>query len=343
MKITRNKTVNNWTEYTLSNDTDMSVSFLDYGGIITRIMTPNRDGQMDNVVLSYENYDDYKTNPNCFGSIIGRVAGRIEQAQFTLNNKTYHLKKNEGDHHIHGGDTAFHHRRWETTPIQEDNRVGVMLTHTSPDGEGGYPGCVSVSITYWLTKDNDFIIDYNANSDQDTVLTLTNHTYFNLTGLKYTVRQHVVTIDSDQFLELDDELIPTGKLHDVSSTPFDMRRGTPLNKGFHSTHPQNKLAGNGYDHYFLLNETEQPTISVEDKHSGRTLSITTNQPGVVMYTANGLENGLTLQGGISRKHLGVCFETQGPPASLNHDGLPSIMLKANDTYNKQTVFSFSYK
>lgn len=343
MKIAQEKIVNDWTEYTLSNKAGMSVSFLNYGGIITKMITPDQNGKLENIVLGYENYNEYKDNPNCFGAIIGRVAGRIENAQFHLNGQEYHLQNNEGNHHLHGGETAFHHTLWDASPIHQETRIGVKLTHTSPDGEGGYPGRVHVSVTYWLTTDNDFIIDYEAESDQDTALTLTNHTYFNLSGLKDTVGQHVVTMNSDRFLELDEELIPTGKLVDVSNTPFDLRHGKSLEEGFNSTYPQNLIAGNGYDHYFLLNDTDQPNILVEHEQSGRTLTVTTNQPGVVMYTANGLEDGLKLNGGMSEKHLGVCFETQGPPASLHHDDLPSIILKANETYEKQTVFSFGNK
>src|SRR5699024_5427154 len=329
MKISKENIMNEWMEYTLSNDYGMSVSLLNYGGIITKLITPNQHGELENEVLGYENYQKYKDNTNCIGGIIGRVAGRIQNASFQLKGKNYELTANEGNHHLHGGKTAFHHVIWDVEPMHEDDKVAVKLTHTSPNREGGYPGEVQVSVTYSLTNDNHFIINYEAISDKDTVLTLTNHTYFNLSGLKDTVGQHSVTINSDHFLELDEELIPTGKLVNVSNTPFDLRNGKRLEEGFDSTYSQNLIVGNGYDHYFLLNDTDQPNIVVEENKSGRILSITTDQPGVVMYTANGLEDGLKLNGQMSEKHLGVCFETQGPPASLHHEGLPSIVLKAN--------------
>ncbi|HLR68329.1 MAG TPA: aldose epimerase family protein [Virgibacillus sp.] len=343
MKISQEKITNEWMEYTLSNDYGMSVSFLNYGGIITKLITPNQHGELENLVLGYENYQEYKDNPNCFGGIIGRVAGRIQNASFQRHGKNYELTANEGSHQLHGGETAFHHVIWDVAPMHEDNKVAIKLTHTSPDGEGNYPGEVHVSVTYSLTNDNHFIINYEAISDKDTVLTLTNHTYFNLSGLTDTVGEHSVTMNSDHFLELDEELIPTGKRVNVSNTPFDLRHGKRLEEGFDSTYPQNIIVGNGYDHYFLLNDTDQPNIFVKHNHSGRTLSITTNQPGVVMYTANGLEDDLKLNGRMSEKHLGVCFETQGPPASLHHEGLPSITLDANEVYKKQTVFSFGHK
>lgn len=338
MKITSEKIVNEWTEYTLINDNGMSVSFLNFGGVITKIIVPDRNGVLENTVLSYDDYRNYEQNTNYFGAIIGRVAGRIEDSSFRLNGKKYYLEANENSHHLHGGSTGFHQVIWKTSPFQSENKAGVELFYSSPDFEGGYPGKVDVTVTYTLTNNNDFTIDYQAVSDQKTVLTLTNHTYFNLTGeLKNTVDQHIVKMDSNHFLELNSQLIPTGKLMNVFDTPFDFRNGKRLSEGFQSNHPQSIRVGNGYDHYFLL---DQPSILVEEKNSGRVLIVETNQPGVVIYTANTLEAGVPLQGGTSRKYLGVCFETQGTPASLHQMGLPSIMLEAGEKYEKRTKFSF---
>lgn len=338
MQLTTRKTVNQWTEYTLTNDHDMSVSFLDFGGIITKMMVPNREGKLENIVLSYEDYKQYEDNPNYFGALIGRVAGRIEKASFELDGKEYLLIPNEGKHHLHGGTTGFHQVLWETKPFQTENEIGMKLFHSSPDNDGGYPGNLDVTVKYTLTNDNEFIIDYEAISDQKTIISLTNHTYFNLSGnLKDTVEQHVVMMDCEGVLELDHELIPTGKLMEVKGTPFDFSQGRTLAEGIQSEHPQNIIAGNGYDHYFLLNDG---TIVVKDESSGRVMKVKTNQPGVVMYTSNTLEEGLQLQGGISKQYSGVCFETQGSPASLHHTVLPEITLQAGEKYQKQTIFSF---
>lgn len=341
MNITTQPILNKWTEYTLTNNSGMCVSFLNYGGIITKIMSPDREGKLENVVLGYQHYSDYEQNPNYFGAIIGRVAGRISNASFHLNGKKYHLDANEEPHHLHGGANGFHQHIWEASPFQTENHVGVTLSLSSPDGAGGYPGQIDVQVTYTLTDSNDFLIDYEAISNKKTVFTLTNHTYFNLTGqLRETVRNHIVAINSDQFVEVDQELIPTGRLVDVADTTFDFRNGKKLSEGFVSTYSQNRNVGSGYDHYFLFNPNEEASIVVKEDTSGRILKMKTNHPGVVMYTGNGIDDKFVLRERMSRKHLGVCFETQEPPASLHHKGFPSITLEADERYQKQTVFSF---
>lgn len=253
MKITSRRTVNDWTEYTLTNEHDMSVSLFDFGGVITKLLVPNKEGKLENVVLSYGDYKQYEDDPYLFGAIIGPVAGRIENASFEWDGNTYFLEANEGEHHLHGGTTGFHQVLWGAKPFEKKNEIGIKLFHSSPNGKGGYPGKVDVTVTYTLTNDNEFIIDYEAVSDQKTPLTLTNHSYFNLSGnLKDTVRQHIVKMDCNKILELDEELIPTGKLMETTGTPFDFRHGKKLAEGFQSDHPQNITVGNGYDHYFIL-------------------------------------------------------------------------------------------
>src|SRR5699024_4157836 len=222
---------------------------------------------------------------------------------------------------------------------QTDTSSGVKLSHSSADSDGGYPGNVEVIVTYTLNNDNALVIDYQAETDQKTPIALTNHSYFNLSGdLKRTVHHHEITMNSRYFVELDQELIPTGKKIDVSDTTFDLRKGHKLTEGLEQTSKQNQIAGRGYDHYFLFEKNGE--VVVKDKDSGRILTVKTNQPGMVMYTANGLDDGLQLAEGISEKHLGACFETQGSPASLQHAGFPSVILEAGESYQKQTVFSF---
>ena len=342
MNIETRDAGNNWTLYTLTNNNRMSVKLLDFGGIITEINVPNRDKTIDNVVLGYKHYADYEGNPNYFGAIVGRVAGRIKGASFELEGKTYSLETNEGVHHLHGGSTGFHQVIWTAEPFQTADTVGVTLTHTSLDGEGGYPGRVEVAVTYTLTNNNELIMDYSASTDKTTVLTLTNHSYFNLSGnLTETIHNHQVTMDSDEFVELDNELIPTGNKINVSQTPFDFRNGRKLADGINSPTAQNIVADHGYDHYFIFNQNNIKNISVKDENSGRIMEIKTNQPGVVMYTANTLGDDLALTEGNSKPYLGVCFETQASPASLHHEGFPTVFLKAHERYEKQTVFSFS--
>lgn len=341
MKIETQHIVNNWKLYTLTNSNSMSVSILNFGGIITEINVPNRDQTLENVVLGYKDYADYDNNQNFFGAMTGRVAGRIEGASFTLDGNTYNLAANDGSHHLHGGPEGFHQVVWTTDSFQTAETIGVKLTHTSPDGSGGYPGNVEVAVTYTLTNHNELIIDYAATTDKTTALTLTNHSYFNLSGnIAETIHDHHVTMDVNEFVDLDQELIPTGNKIDVTNTSFDFRDGRKLSDGIHATSTQNVIANHGYDHYFIFNPKKPKNIFVKDDTSGRVMTVTTNQPGVVMYTANTLTAGLNLKEGHSKSHLGVCFETQGSPASLHHEGFPSIILKADEIYEKQTVFSF---
>lgn len=330
-----------WKHYMLENDHQMQVGILNYGGIITEIIVPDKHGIRENVVLGYKNLADYADNQNCLGAVIGRVAGRIQDATFRIGQNTFPLDKNEGNHHIHGGMSGFHHVVWEAETFQDRNRIGITLTHKSYDGKSGYPGTVVATVTYTLTNDNELLIDYNATTDQTTPLTLTNHTYFNLSGnLNDTIHNHEVMLDSSQFLEVDEELIPTGERMAVAGTPFDFRHGRKLADGIHSTSSQNRRVGNGYDHFFMFDGKTEESIVVTEESSGRVLRIQTNQPGVTMYTANGLGTDCQLHERQSDKHLGVCFETQAPPASLHHDNLPEILLEPGETYHKQTVFTF---
>jgi len=199
-----------------------------------------------------------------------------------------------------------------------------------------------VSVTYTLTNDNRLLLDYEASSDKTTPLTLTNHSYFNLSGdLKNTVDSQAVTINSSQVVELDDQLIPTGSLMPVAETPFDFREARKLGDGFNDESDQNKIAGSGYDHYFIFDDTRQQKVLLQDAASGRQMAVETDQPGMVMYTGNGLDDTLILNEGKSRKYLGVCFETQGSPASLHHENMPDIILQAGEVYKTRTAFTFS--
>ena len=341
MDITIHKVNKCWKLFTLSNDNGMKVQFLDYGGIITKILVPDKNKNKENIVLGYSDYKDYESDPNFFGAIIGPVAGRSKGAEFSINDEKFDLEKNDGNHHLHGGSNAFHRVIWESKTFKTDNQVGVTLSYVRKNGENGYPGNLSVSVTYTLTSDSQFIIDYKATSDKVTPITLTNHSYFNLTGdVSNTIRTHQVQIDSYQFLELDGELISTGLVVDATNSLFDFRDGSKLQEGLDSGSQQNKIVGKGYDHYFLFDHINEANVIVKEGISGRVMAIKTNQPGMVLYTGQNIVEGLNLNGGSSKKYSGVCFETQAPPASLHYENLPTILLEADKSYNKQTVFSF---
>ncbi|TFJ93077.1 aldose epimerase family protein [Lentibacillus salicampi] len=308
MNVTSEQLQTGWEQFKFSNDNDMQVSVLNYGGIITEILVPDKSGRRENVVLSYKDFEDYKNDPNFFGAIIGRVAGRIQDASFTLGGNTYNLEANDGENCLHSGSAAFHSVIWDAEPFQTDEQAGVKLTHTSPDAEGGFPGTVDVTVTYTLNNRNQLMIDYEAISDKTTALALTNHTYFNLSGnLRETIKHHNVTMNSSRFAELDKNLIPTSNLLDVSGSPFDFREVKKLAVGIESGIEQNTFAGDGFDHYFLFDQ-ENGNITVKEENSDRVMQIETNQPGTIMYSGNNLGEGLALKEGPSRKNLGGCFE-----------------------------------
>ncbi|MBM7551567.1 aldose epimerase family protein [Thalassobacillus pellis] len=323
--------------YTFGNKKGIEVTCLDYGCVITKIMAPDVDGVSENIVLGFDDFQDYLEHSPYFGSVVGRVAGRIRGASFELNGKEYDLPKNDGENHLHGGPNGFWNVVWEGEPFETADEVGVKFSYRSRDGEEGYPGHVDVSVTYSLNNDNELNIIYAGTTDQDTLLNLTNHSYFNLSGdVKRDILQHELKIASNEFLELDEELLPTGKRVDVTGTAFDFRNGQKIEAGVKSADPQNKLAGNGYDHPFLLTGG----IELTDSISGRKLTMETDQPSVVVYTSNMLEGDFQIRGVDAENYLGICLETQYPPDAIHHSDFPSIVLKKGEEYKSQTTFRF---
>ena len=328
--------------FTLTNDRGMKLSATNYGCIVTKLLVPDRNGNVENVVLGFSEFEPYLTNAPYFGAVIGRVAGRIQGASFELDGVTYRLAKNENNNHLHGGPNGFHRVLWEAESIQRDNAVGVIFSYTSPDGEEGYPGTLNIQVTYWLNNDNEWTVTYRAHSDQTTLLNLTNHTYFNLSGnLKKDILDHTLTIQSSRVLELNKELIPTGAVIDVAGTPFDLRQGKRVREAVESGHPQIELVGQGYDHPFWLDRHHDKEIVLYDDESGRMLTVETDEVGVVVYTSNQLPEGLDLNGVPSRKYLGICLETQGLPDAIHHPQFPSWVLLANEERVSTTTYRFS--
>jgi aldose 1-epimerase len=325
-------------EFTLSNKNGMEVSFLNYGCIITKIIVPDRDGNFENVVLGFNDVKEYEHNPHYFGAIIGRFAGRIKKGEISLKGHLYSLKKNDGNNHLHGGETGFHQVFWKWKII--DN--GVLFTHESPDGDQGYPGNLHINITYTLNDENEFSICYQGISDQPTLLNLTNHTYFNLSGnLKHNIKDHILTLKSDNYIELDDELLPTGMIKDVTNSTFDFREGKKIREGIELPNNQNIIAGYGYDHPFLLNKHNEPQIQLVEKGSGRVLSIQTNEKCVVVYSGTQLSEDNRLSNVNSTKYLGLCLETQGVPDAIHHSHFPQCILEANKLFTSSTTYGFS--
>lgn len=331
------------TLFTFENANGFQMSCMDWGCIITEIRAPDGSGNLENVVLGFDTLEEYGDNPHFLGAVAGRFAGRIKGGVFSLEGKEYQLAKNAGGHHLHGGHKGFSHIVWESHVVSNEREASIEFTYVSPDGEEGYPGTLELKVVYTISdKTDELFISYSAVSDQTTLVNLTNHSYFNLSGdLKEDVLNHKLTLDSSEFLELDEEMIPTGELVEVERSVFDFRKGRKIQDGTVSGDPQNLQAGCGYDHPFLLDSNQQGEIVLEDERSGRRLIIETTEPAVVLYTGNGLEGPFSFRGTKARNYLGLCLETQGLPDSIHHPHFPTAVVKKGERYTSETCYSFS--
>lgn len=330
--------------YTLTNAGGMQVRITNYGGRIVSILVPDRQGKMADVVIGFDNLDGYLgTNPY-FGALIGRYGNRIAKAQFKLDGVEYKLAANNGTNSLHGGLKGFDKVLW-TARESSKNPPALELTYVSKDGEEGYPGQLTVKVVYTLEADNALRLDYHATTDKDTVLNLTNHSYFNLAGQgSGDVLKQVMMINADRYTPIDATLIPTGELAKVEGTPFDFRKPTAIGARINDDNQQLKLAG-GYDHNFVLNRTGSGlslAARAFDPESGRELEVLTTQPGVQFYTGNFLDGTIRGKGGkaITRRSA-FCLETQHFPDSPNHPKFPTSELKPGQTYHYITVYKFS--
>ncbi len=331
---------------TLRNAKKTEIRFMTYGGIILSIKTADKNGALDDITLGYDASEPYFKNSTYFGALIGRYANRIAKAKFTLDGKTYTLPANNGVNSLHGGkgwDTLV----WKAEPFQRADGVGAVLTLTSPDGDQGYPGEVKAKVTYTLNEADEFTVNYEATTSKPTVINLTQHTYFNLAGTKANdILGHQLMINADRYTPVDDTLIPTGELATVEGTPFDFRKETVI--GARIDQPNEQLTrGKGYDHNWVLNRTGaglEPAAHVTEPITGRTLDITTTEPGIQFYSGNFLDGTLTGKSGKVYVHRGgFCLETQHFPDSPNQPKFPSTTLKPGETYKSETVFKFGAK
>lgn len=322
--------------YTIKNDHRFELTCIEYGCVITSIKVPDRMGRIENVVLGFDSIEEYIKYSPYFGCVIGRIAGRIEGARFKLDGLLYTLAMNDGENNLHGGPHGFDQIIWDSSVKEQENEVEITFTHHSPDGHGGFPGNLKTTITYTVNQSNELIIAYHAISDRKTIVNLTNHTYFNLSGdLKRTILDHELTLNSDHFLELNSQSIPTGTAIRVDGMVFDFRQGQTVREGIRSNHQQIEIVGGGYDHPFLLNDHGQQEIIILDRVSGRKVEIETDEPCVVVYTGNSLSGDFTIRGRPSEKHLGLCLETQKPPNSMD-----SFIIEANQPYITTTKYAF---
>lgn len=331
--------------FTLTNPHGMEVRVMTYGGIIVSIKVPDRTGAFDDVVLGYDSLAGYLRSSPYFGAIVGRYGNRIAHGTFTIDGESYHLDTNNGPNALHGGVKGFDKVVWRAESIKHDSTVGVLLTHTSPDGDQGYPGTVQARVSYALTPDNKLIVSYHATTDKATPINLTQHSYFNLAGAgKGDILGHVMMINADRYTPVDSTLIPTGELAPVAGTPFDFRTPTAIGARIGQADQQLKNGG-GYDHNFVLNrngDTLSLAARVLEPTTGRVLTVTTTQPGVQFYTGNFLDGTITGKGGhVYQRRYGFCLETQHFPDSPNHPTFPTTILRPGQEYQSQTVFRFS--
>jgi aldose 1-epimerase len=314
-----------------------------YGGVVVSLKAPDRNGKVADVVLGFDSLDGYVDNFNgpssaFFGALIGRYANRIAHGSFMLDGKKYSLPLNNGENSLHGGPHGFNNVVWKAKPVAN----GVQLTYLSKDGEAGYPGNLTAVVRYTLVK-GDLRIEYSATTDNDTVLNLTNHSYFNLAGTG-DILKHELTLHASRFTPVDAGLIPTGELKSVESTPFDFRKATAVGARISADDEQLRL-GHGYDHNWVLDSGGgklSEAAEVYDPGSGRVLKVLTDQPGIQFYTGNFLDGSIKGKGGIpDQLHSALCLETQHFPDSPNHPAFPTTELKPGEHYHTVTVYSLS--
>ncbi len=327
--------------YVLTNG-KITAKVMTLGGIVTELHVPDRDGKVADVVLGFDNLDSYLAGHPHFGAITGRFANRIAKGRFTLDGKEYKLAVNNGPNSLHGGLKGFDKVVWKAEDVSGPDGPAVKMSYRSPDGEEGYPGNLSVSVTYTVTSDDALRIDYSATTDKPTPVNLTNHSYFNLGGpASGPVLGHELMLAADEYTAADETLIPTGELKPVRGTPLDFTTPTAIGARF------DQLPGDpkGYDHnYVIRHDTRSPALAarVYEPKSGRVMEMYTTEPGVQFYTANFLDGKLTGKGGVAyNKQQAFCLEAQHFPDSVNHDSFPSTILRPGSTYKQTTIYKFS--
>ncbi len=324
--------------YTLTNANGLICKVITYGGIITELHTPDKNGKMADIVLGCPDLKTYVAGHPHFGAITGRVANRIANASFTLDGKEYKLAANNGAHTLHGGKRGFDKYVWNAGPAGD---AAVLLTRTSPDGEEGFPGNLVVSVRYTLTDKDELRIDYEATTDKTTLVNLTNHSYFNLAGHDSgTILEQEMMIAADKYTPSDRTLIPTGKIEPVAGTPFDFTKPTIIGSRFKEL----KSDPVGYDTNYVLNargDVKKLAVRARDPKSGRVLEMFTTEPGVQLYTTNSLTSQKGKDGATYRQYAAFCLEAQHFPDAVHHESFPSIVLKPGDTYRQTTIYKFS--
>ena len=327
------------TLFTCQNANGLILEMTDFGAIVVAMRTPDRQGQLANINLRFPELAGYQQRHPYFGATVGRYCNRIARGRFTLGGKSYSLATNNGPNHLHGGERGFDRYLWNAQPLQTDDGVGVQFQITSPDGDEGYPGTLDVTATYLLNNQNELHMRFQASADQETHVNLTNHCYWNLAGAgNGTILDHELELACDQYLPVDDTLIPLGKLAPVAGTPLDFTRPHLIGERL----PQVGSDPHGYDHCFVIKRSGSglaEAARVRHPATGRTMSIATTQPGIQFYTGNFLSGDAS--GGGYPQHGGLCLETQHYPDTPNQAGFPTTLLRPGEAFDQTTVHRFA--
>ena len=333
--------------YILKNKNGYEVAVTNYGGSLVAIMVPDKDGQVANVIQGHDNIQDAINSPEPFlSTLVGRYGNRIAKGKFTLEGKEYSLSINNGPNHLHGGPTGFHARVWDAEELSENS---LKLHYLSADGEEGFPGNLDMTVVYTFTDDNELVIDYTGTTDKTTVVNMTNHGFFSLTGIANptpTIEDLECEINADYYVPIDDTSIPTGEIESVKGTPFDFTTPHAVGERIDADHIQTKR-GAGYDHCFVLNKKQPGELTfaarVVEPKSGRTMEVYTTEPGVQVYTDNWADGYKGQHGATFPRRSAICFEAQHFPDSPNHPYFPSVVLKPGEVYTQKTIYKFGVR
>lgn len=330
-------------EYTLTNDNGVKLSAIPYGATVTKIVTPDKNGEMKNITLNVDNLDDIVANRPYYGATIGRIAGRIAKGQYKLGGVTHQLAVNEGENLLHGGPEGFDTQLWDVEEVTSETEAKLIFTYEDPAGKNEFPGTMQLKVTFTLTNKDEWVIDYEATTDATTLYNPTNHVYFNLTGdVKQTILDHELQIASDYYGSLNEETLPTGKLEKSTGTPFDFSAAKPVKEAVLSDHPQIKPI-NGLDHPFVLNQKEDVKVVLFDPESGREVKVFTDMNSVVVFTHNGEIDDYLIEGEPAKQYAGLTLETQMLPDAINQPGFGNIILRPNETFHSQTTYQFGVR
>lgn len=333
--------------YTLNNSAGSHVSIINYGAIVTSLFVKDNSGKLKDVVLGYDTIEGYENDKSFLGTIVGRYGNRIGEGKFSLDGNEYQLTINDGKNHLHGGSKGFYKALWNAESFESKEGPALKLSYISPDGDEGYPGTVTMHVTYTLTNDNELKIEYSGTTDKPTILNPTHHSYFNLSGdFTRTILDEELMINADKFTPVDETLITTGELTSVDGTPMDFRSFKRIGEDINEEYDQLKF-GKGYDHNWVLNDYNsqvRKAASVYDSYSGIVMDVLTDQPGLQFYSGNFLDGTIIGKNGIAYQHrTALCLEAQCFPDSPNKPEFPSVVLRPGETYKQTTIYKFSVK